>query len=241
MIKETKSYGADVFQICDYPPLEKMTKEELENIADYAKANELELEVGTRGIQKDHLLLFKQIAETLEAKVVRSMLHTADDQPSFEESCERLRGVLPFYEEANIQLTLETYEQVPTHQLIKIIRSIDHSHLGICLDAANTVASLEQPDEVINETSPFVNNLHVKDFQFTRQDGWVGFSLTGASLGKGLLNTELLMESLRKANKTEVNAILEFWLPYQGTVEKTIELEKQWIKESLTQLRRILL
>ncbi|WP_078392882.1 sugar phosphate isomerase/epimerase family protein [Shouchella patagoniensis] len=239
MIKDTKSYGGEVFQICDYPPLEKATTEELKNIADYADFLEVKLEIGTRGINKEHLLHFKKIAETLRAKVVRTMLHTPDDKPSNAEACERLQSVLPFYKEANIQLSLETYEQVPTRQLIDIVCTLNHSHLGICLDPANTIASLEMPGDVIKNTAPFVNNLHVKDFHFTRHDGWVGFSLTGTSLGKGLLNTDLLMNSLNQKKNKELSAILEFWLPFQGTIEKTIEIEKKWIEESMNYLRRI--
>jgi 3-oxoisoapionate decarboxylase len=33
-----------------------------------------------------------------------------------------------------------------------------------------------------------VKNWHVKDLAFTRQTGWVGFSLTGCPLGEELLD-----------------------------------------------------
>ena len=68
---------------------------------------------------------------------------------------------------------LETYEQVSTDDLIQVVEGVGSPFLGVCLDPANSVARLELPVDVIDRTAPFVVNMHVKDFTFTRQAGGV--------------------------------------------------------------------
>ena len=65
--------------------------------------------------------------------------------------------------------------------LVGIVDAVDSPNLGICLDPANCVAALELPRDTIELTAPRVANIHVKDFAFTRQDGWVGFTLVGCT------------------------------------------------------------
>ena len=69
-----------------------------------------------------------------------------------------------------------------------MVEACGNRHLGICLDPANNVAALENPVAVIDRCAPYVVNLHVKDFAFTRRGGWVGFTLEGTELGTGLLD-----------------------------------------------------
>ena len=68
--------------------------------------------------------------------------------------------------------------------------------LGICLDPANCVAALENPRQVVELGAPHTANIHVKDFAFTRSDGWVGFNLVGAPLGEGLLDYDHLLATV---------------------------------------------
>ena len=100
-----------------------------------------------------------------------------------------LRQIIPAYEQAGVTLALETYEQVPVATLVDIVEQVDSPTLGICLDPGNCVAALELPTDTIARTAPYVRNLHVKDFAFTRKDGWVGFTFAGCPLGEGSWTT----------------------------------------------------
>ena len=60
-----------------------------------------------------------------------------------------------------------------------------------------------------------MRNLHVKDFAFTRQDGWVGFTYAGAPLGEGLLDYDHMRRAVRP-DERGINQIIEHWLPWQG-------------------------
>ena len=135
-----------------------------------------------------------------------------------------------------MDLALETYEQVPSATLVSLIESVGSERLGICLDPANTVAALESPREVVERTAPYVKNVHIKDFAFTRRGGWVGFTLEGAPLGTGLLDVEHLDVTVRPEERG-INRVIEHWLPWQGDFETTSRLENDWNDHNLHYLR----
>lgn len=236
--KQTKSLGCDLFQIIDYAPLEKFTEAELEQNALKAKELNLTIELGTRGVEPDHLKRYLELAKTFDAKLVRSMIFSATSRPTLEESVHLLKQVMPSYEAANVQLALETYEQVATADLVLLVKKVNSPNLGICLDPANVVARLEKPVDCVDAAAPFVKNIHVKDFAFSREDGWVGFKYSGAAMGEGLHDYAHLLATV-KPRERGINEIVEHWLPWQGSIAATIELEKAWTKQTVEYLRSI--
>jgi 3-oxoisoapionate decarboxylase len=239
MMKKTIEYGGEVFQICDYPLIEEMNDEELADIVSYAKKLDLELELGTRGIHPTLLRKYLSLATKLNVKLVRSMFYSKEYTPADnDQAVEWIEQVLEDFQKAGVTLGLETYEQIKTDQLVELIDMIDSPYIGICLDPGNTVASLELPEEVIDKTAPYVVNLHVKDFAFKRNQGWVGFYYSGAPLGGGLLDFDYLYNSIQRNKKKEVNAIIELWVSFDETIEKTIQIERVWIEKSMDYLRR---
>ena len=78
--------------------------------------------------------------------------------------------------------------------------------------------------------------MHVKDFQFSRQAGWVGFNLAGAPLGEGLLDYDAMVARINPDPST-VNQIIEHWLPWQGDAETTCAMERRWTEHNLSYLR----
>jgi sugar phosphate isomerase/epimerase len=156
--------------------------------------------------------------------------------PTGAEATELLAGALPDFEAAGVRIALETYEQVPTADLLEVIRRVDSPFLGICSDPANTVAALEMPREVIDAVAPYVLNMHIKDFAFSRKEGWVGFTYSGAPLGEGLLDYDYMAGRLQPQERN-INQIIEHWLPWQDSEQETIRRENQWTEQSLDFLR----
>jgi len=232
MIEQTAQLGATVFQICDYPPIERMSRDELDRVRRHAEAAGIHLELGTRGVTTGHLSHYLDLATRLDARFVRSMLHTRDHRPTVDEAVRLLSGVLPAYAERGVTIGLETYEQVSTDDLLAVVEAVGDPSLGICLDPANCVARLELPDQVVARVAPYVVNLHIKDFTFTRQPGWVGFALVGCPLGTGLLDYDRMIGMVEPAAR-EINQIVEHWLPPTGSVEETCLLEDEWTRHSV--------
>ena len=105
------------------------------------------------------------------------------------------------------------------------MRQVDSPALGICLDPGNCVAALEPPTSTIERTAPYVRNLHVKDFAFSRRDGWVGFTFAGCPLGEGLLDYDFMIDTVRP-DERGINQIIEHWLPWQGDSATTFHTRR---------------
>ncbi|MCL2896305.1 sugar phosphate isomerase/epimerase family protein [Brenneria tiliae] len=235
MLEQTAEAGAGVFQICDYAALETLSTSELEHLRQRAVDLGIQLELGTRGLATEHLSRYLDMARALDVHFVRTMFNSAAHKPTQEEALALLRRVLPEFERQNVRLGLETYEQVKTRDVLAVVDAIDSPALGICLDPGNCVAALEYPREVIDMAAGRVVNLHIKDFAFARQEGWVGFTYSGCLLGDGLLDYDYLQHAVRP-NENNINQIVEHWLPWQSNAEETSRLEEVWTRHSLRYL-----
>ena len=233
IVAKTASWDVDLLQLCDYPALDRYDEAQAADLAAIGGDLGVAYELGTRGLDTAHLLHYLELAGRLDVTLVRSMVKSEEiaDAP------ELLAKVVPAYEDAGVTLALETYEQIPTRTLVDLVTETDSAHLGIVLDPGNSVAALETPRSTIDLTAPFTRNLHVKDFAFSRQAGWVGFTYAGARLGEGLLDYDYLVEQVRPYERG-INQIIEHWLVWQGDSETTCRLEDDWTLHNLDYLRR---
>ena len=236
VLERTAELGVNLFQVCDYAPLESMTTSELEAVRATADRLGISLELGTKGIHPEHLRKFLHIAGILGASLLRTMFNVPGHSPTAKQAVAIFKEVLPEFEAAGVKIAVETYEQVPTSRILDVIRGVDNPYLGICSDPANTVAALEMPREVIDAVAPYVLNMHIKDFAFTRRDGWVGFTYAGAPLGEGLLDYDYMVSKFQPHHRN-INQIVEHWLPWQDSEAETIRLENQWTQHSIEFLR----
>ncbi|BCL25436.1 sugar phosphate isomerase/epimerase family protein [Streptomyces aurantiacus] len=241
MLRDTAELGGRVFQICDYAPVESYDVAQLADLRATAADLGLTLELGTRGVRPAHLLKYLDLARRLDVTLVRSMLNTADHRPDTAEAVPLLKESVSRYEDAGVTLGLETYEQVSTDDLLAVVRGVDSERLGVVLDPGNSVARLERPVDVVAATAPHVVNIHVKDFAFTRRDGWVGFTYAGCPLGEGLLDYDAMIAAVHAARPDAdgINQIVEHWLPWQDEgFDATARLEHQWTQHSINTLLR---
>lgn len=234
--EETKKLGCNLFQIIDYKPLDEFDDAELSRAAASAKELGLTIELGTRGVEVEHLNKYLELAKVFGAKLIRSMVFSATSRPTLEVAQNFLKTAMPAYEANGVQLALETYEQVSTQDLVALVKSVASPNLGVCLDPANVVARLETPSQCVALAAPLVKNIHVKDFAFSREDGWVGFKYSGAPMGEGLHDYSNLLKTVLPRQRG-INEIVEHWLPWAGSIEATIALEKSWTNKTLEYLR----
>jgi sugar phosphate isomerase/epimerase len=235
-LEQTAAHGVGMFQICDYPRILTFSPGELHDLRRRADDLGLRLELGTRGTGTDHLTTFLRLAGVLGAGVVRTMLNPVGDESTLGESERRLRRVLPDYDRAGVTLALETYERVPVRDLVRLVETVGSDRLGICLDPGNGVAALDLPRDTVDLCAPYVADVHVKDFAFTRSEGWVGFQYTGAPLGTGLLDYAHMARAVGPRRRG-LSQIVEHWLPWQGDPAATAAEEQRWTEVALEYLR----
>jgi len=224
-----------VVQIADNLPLDKLDAAELRDARDQARDLGLTIEIGTRGVKPKHLLQYLNLALTFDAQLIRTLLHSADYQPSPEQAEQSIRKVLPEFEAQGVTLGLENYEAQSCASLASLIQRLESHAIGICLDTVNSLAAMETPEYVVETLAPVTVNLHIKDFVIERVPQMMGFVVHGVPAGKGRLNIPWVLQQMPAVK--EISAILEQWPPLGDSVETTIATESDWAKRGVEYLR----
>jgi len=238
LIRRAYELGVKVVQICDNMPLHHLSQCQLSEIKQEADKLNITLEIGTRGVEPDHLVKYLDIASYLNAKLVRVILEKDGRSVDVEEAAEQIKEVLPQFEKKGIYIAIENHERHRVSELVNLIKKISSPFVGICLDTVNSFGALECPKEVIKTLAPYTINLHFKDFIIRRLNHKMGFEIIGSPAGEGMLDIQFVMDTLRQYDqRPSPNVILELWTPYENSVEETIEKEKQWADISIKYLK----
>jgi sugar phosphate isomerase/epimerase len=239
LVRFAAAQGVGLVQIADNLPLGALTADDHAALRAEADRLGVAVEVGTRGIARDHLLSYLGIAKAFDSPILRVVVDTAQHHPTPDEIVATLLDLLPEFESAGVVLAIENHDRFQARGLAQIIEEIGSPQVGICLDTVNSFGALEGPAQVVSVLAPYVVNLHVKDFSIRRADHNMGFVLTGTPAGEGMLNLPWLFEVLNRYGR-RYNAILELWTPPQADVDATAALEQQWAEQSVLNLRRYL-
>ncbi len=231
--------GLTLVQIADNIPLHMLSDDECRALYDEAQQHNIDIEVGTRGIQTDHLRQYIEIAQFFGSPILRVVVDSSGHHPSPDEVVLLVRAVLPELQAAGITLAIENHDRFKVGALADIIAEIDHPHVGICLDTVNSFGALEGPEVVLDALGKYVINLHVKEFIVQRMPHNMGFIITGTPAGKGMLDIPWLLDTLHGYGCT-FNAIIETWLSPELTVQATIAKERDWVRQSAAYLRTLI-
>ncbi|MDX2137508.1 MAG: sugar phosphate isomerase/epimerase family protein [Chloroflexota bacterium] len=238
LVQRAAACGVHLVQIADNLPLDALTETGFAELLRMAGALDVGIEVGTRGIQPDHMLRYLEIARLCQSSILRVVVDTAAHHPEPQEVIALLRTVLPAFESAGITIAIENHDRFKVQMLVDIIHALDSRFIGICLDTVNSFGALEDPARVVEALSPYVVNLHIKDFGVRRVSHNMGFVVEGTPAGQGLLDIPRLLEQL---SARDFNAILELWPPPEEDVEATAAKEQEWVQTSIAHLRQYIL
>ena len=229
--------GLHVAQIADNLPLHSLSDEQRAALKAYADANQLAVEVGTRGIQPENVRPYLDIAHQFGSPILRVVVDSAGFEPDDDEVVAIVTNLLPEFEARNIILAIENHDRFRAAQLVNILKAIDNPFVGICLDTVNSFGSLEGPQVVVEQLGPYVVNLHVKDFLIRRQDHNMGFLLEGTPAGVGMLDVPWLLNALQQYGR-DFSAIIELWPAPEADMNQTALKEQQWARASVKTLRQ---
>lgn len=236
LLERAADLGVSVVQIADNLPLHEMPGAQLDALEGHAQALGLALEVGTRGIEPDHLRAYLRLAQRMHSPLVRVVVDTDKHHPSPSEVTTALSHVVAEFQRAGVLLTLENHDRFKSRTLVDIIQSIGSANVGICLDTVNSFGALEGPEAVLDALGPLTVNVHIKDFAMVRASHQMGFVIEGRPAGTGQLDVPWLLRRLRELGR-DPNLILELWTPPQSTTAETIALEGAWAAQSIVNLR----
>jgi 3-oxoisoapionate decarboxylase len=237
LLQKAREQGVSLVQTGPNLRLEEYSEVEIESFIQTAKSLGITLELGTRGLDYDHLVRQVALAKRMQAALIRTLpevngQYTADAKliPPV------VRQILPVLEGEGIKLAIEN-GKIPAADLRAALDELHSPYVGVVLDMVNSLSVPEGWKEVTRLLAPHTMCLHYKDFTIQRAWHMMGFICEGTPSGKGMVETEWLFETL-KASPYDYNVIIELWPPELPDLEDTITLEQQWAVESVSYLRK---
>lgn len=238
LLRRGHELGLHVVQYGPNLPLLALPPDELAALIEQAAAWNIEIELGTRGLETGHLREQIALARRIGARLLRTVPEVGGVTPPVEAIAPYLRAVVPDLEAAGVRLGLEN-GLIPALDLKRVLDEVGSPHVGIVLDTANSLAVSEGWRYVTEILAPYTICLHHKDFVVRRLWHMMGFIVEGRPAGKGQLDTSWLLRTLDAA-AARYNVILEVWPPEQGTLAETVALENRWVEESVAYLRQFI-
>lgn len=238
LLDRARALDVAVLQIADNLPLHQLSVAEVHRLADQARSDQIDLEVGTRGIAPDILARDLQIAATLHSPLLRVVVDHGTHEPLPADIVQLLRPWETEFRRVGITLAIENHDRLPAATLASIVHDLG-DWVGICLDTVNSLGALEGPDIVLEALGPYTVNLHAKDFDIVRANSNLGFDVRGRPLGQGRLDLATILSRAGRAG-TSLSAVIELWTPQQGTLADTITREQTWAEASVTYLRKVI-
>jgi sugar phosphate isomerase/epimerase len=235
VVRRAADIGVHVVHFLDNLPLDAFDGKLLDRARDLARERNMEVEVGTRGTEPAHLLKYLEIAQRMDAHLVRTMGGWHGAPAPVDQIKANLRKVLPQFSDAGVRIALENYEAYSTSDIAEIAREMDSPSLGVCLDLTNSFAAMESADEILQNLAPLTVSVHLKEFTVERLEYLMGFAFRGKPTGQGVLPLRKIFETLL-ANSRKVNVIVEQWPPFHETLEKTMEMEFEWARQGVEHL-----
>ena len=235
VVQRAADIGVHVVHFLDNLPLDSFDDRMLDRARDLAQEHNIEVEVGTRGTEPEHLRKYLGIAERMGAHLVRTMGGWHKAPAPLDEIKTNFRQVLPQFSNAGVRIALENYEAYSTSDIAAIVREIDNPSLGVCLDLTNSFAAMESADEILENLAPFTISVHLKEFTVERLEYLMGFAFRGKPTGNGVLPLAKIFETLL-ANSRKANVIVEQWPPFHESLEKTMDMEFEWARQGVEHL-----
>jgi len=237
LINKTLAFGLKCMQIGDNLPVHTFDSKRLNDLKGKLTEHGIRIEIGARGLTDEHLEQYIQLADYLEAPLLRFVIDGPGFEPDNEIVVKTIKNALPILKERGITLGIENHDRFKARELAGIMESIGDKQVGICLDCVNSMGAGEGLEYVAGILSPYTVNLHIKDFTVTRLSHQMGFTVEGCPTGKGLTNVALLMEKVARYGRCE-SAILEQWAVPENNMEATVKKEEQWAQQSIDYLKQ---
>lgn len=197
----------------------------------------IEIELGTRGLDRETIETQARLAVRCGARLIRAFPELAGrGLASGAEIVDALPPLLPLLERYDLRLGIEN-GRVPAAELARALEKSGSSRVGVVLDTADSLAVAEGWRDVAERLAPHVICLRYKDFNIRPAWHNMGFICEGAPAGQGMLDADWLFKTLEQSAHP-FHVILEQWPVEQQTVDATAALERAWLREGIRFLRR---
>jgi sugar phosphate isomerase/epimerase len=239
LLEKAAELGVGLVQMADNLTLEELPWETLVKCKRLAIDTGIHMEVGTWGVQPDHLMKFLEIAHFMHSPILRTHPTSPGKRLEVSEIASNLREVLPEFQKFDITIVLENREAYKSTELASLMEDINHPNLRICLDLSNSLGAMEGPEYVMEKLGPWCGNFVFKDVIVRRSQTSMGLSVEGRPSGEGQIPVKWALEQLQSCG-AEHSTIIELWPPWQGDISSTVKLEEKWVAQSVEFMKGLL-
>jgi len=236
LLSKCAEAGAQTVQICENYPLSTAGHKELEAIAVHADSLGLTLEIGMRGANPGNLCRHLEIAQVLQARVIRIVLSGSGWDPDLPAQIEVLKQTLSRLTDDGTVLAIENHFHFHPRQLVQLLESTGDSRLGICLDPLNSISKLAGPQETVDLLADYAVTMHAKDARAVRRN--TAFCVVGCPLGEGQVDIQNIIARVRRSGKLR-SVHVECWMDRLETEEQTLAAEEQRVFQDISYLRSL--
>lgn len=195
--------GADGLALADMRHLPRTDRQAAAELKARADGLGLYLELGTGGVDVDHLRSVLRLARELGGSVVRTFVSIgrtwggAERYPqALQQVVQALRRVTPTCEETGVALAVENHQDLTSRELAELLEQVDHPLVGVCWDTGNSLAVLEHPLEGLRDLADRTFTVHLKSYALlphAAEGNPPGYTLVGVPVEH---NRQMLRETL---------------------------------------------
>ncbi|MCP4370562.1 MAG: TIM barrel protein, partial [Deltaproteobacteria bacterium] len=158
--------------------------------------------------------------------------------PHLMETVKRLKKAAPMAEDYGIRLALENHCDSFSEEILWILKQVDHSFVGACIDTVNAWHIAEDPMKAIGNLAPVAFTNHFRDdrVEFCRD----GFRVKGVAVGDGDIDMKKAYELIKSKSPTNrINIETEMGISIKDK-EEALRLELETVKKSIHFCRTVL-
>jgi len=190
--------GADGLALADMRHFASTDPETVAAIGARADRLGLYLELGTGGVDFDHLRETLDLSRQLGSKVLRTFVsigRTWSPPGEYEEALpgvvEALKRAAEACEASGVSLAIENHQDLTSEELAELLDAVGHPMIGVCLDTGNSLGVLEHPLDATRNLADRVLTVHLKSYGVLPAGAGAGYVLVGVPIDH---NRELLGE-----------------------------------------------
>ena len=108
----------------------------------------------------------------------------------------KLKESVKLIENSKLKFAIENHQDLNSRELIEIIKKTSKKYVGINWDIANSLATIETPDEFFQNAKKFIINVHSKDYKIIMTNN--GFFLKRCIIGEGVVDFKKYIKYFKK-------------------------------------------
>lgn len=172
------------------------SREELENIKNYAQELNLKINLEISSTTKSEVDSVVKIAKILGIQNIRVYIRYGGLMSSvIKRGIKDLRYIAQIAEKNDLHFFLESHEVLKSHEMVHIINEVDHDRVSLLFDFGNMISANEKPMEALKVMSPYIKQAHIKGVRINKKG--TGFETIGVRQGEGdLPQNEMLLHLL---------------------------------------------